>query len=295
MSKIDLSLTTVDAPSAAYDALAAQMLAVTSELVIANQHLQSEISERQHVEQLLQESQRLLQHLLADQERIKEHERKRIAREIHDELAQNLLSLRLDVVHLQTRTAGSHPVLHDRSSVALNQIDLSMKSVRNIINNLHPAVLDLGLQAAVEWQVQEFRRRSGIACELNVEPSPELSAESNLESGSESGFSTNGLSEDRALAIFRIVQESLNNITRHAQATHVKVQLQAESSRLSLKITDNGIGMDLNGQPNSNSFGLISMRERVDGLQGRLEIISAPKQGTMLTVTVPLILDAAGS
>lgn len=285
MSKIDLSRTVVDA---APDALTAQMLALNGQLVSVHEHLKSEISERQRVEQLLQESQQLLHHLLAHQERIKEQERKRIAREIHDELAQNLLSLRLDVARLQVRTSNSHSVLHDRSSAALKQIDLSMKAVRNIINNLHPAVLDLGLYAAIEWQLQDFGQRNGIACELNSESISKSSSELRMDLNADAADLCRRLSDDRALMIFRILQESLNNIVRHAQASCVAVHLRAESSQLCLRITDDGIGMDLDAQRNGNSFGLISMRERVSILHGTLEIISAPRQGTVLIVTVPL-------
>src|SRR5690606_17258009 len=116
----------------------------------------------------LRRSKQLLQELATHQEAIKEEERKRIAREIHDELGQNLLALRIDASMLHARTGGLHPRLHEKAQHALEQIDTTIKSVRTIINDLRPPVLDLGLLAAIEWQVKEFVRRNGIACKLKV-------------------------------------------------------------------------------------------------------------------------------
>ena len=244
------------------------------ELLETNRRLQAEISERALAEKMLLESQLLLRHLAAHQEHLKENERKRIAREIHDELGQNLLALRIDVLRLQTR-ASRHPALNERVGLALEQLDRTIKSVRSVINNLRPAVLDLGLYAAVEWQIKDFRHRSGIACELV---------------GDDNGFDV-GLDEHRALAVFRILQESLTNIARHARATCARIELRRDAAALFMKVSDDGIGMDTGSARQVDSFGLVGIRERISALQGVLAIDSAPGRGTALAVSIPLAGD----
>lgn len=256
----------------AQEQFASQLRQHTAELTEANRLLQAEIGERRLAEQLLLESQQLLRHLAAYQERVKEDECKRIAREIHDELGQNLLALRIDVLRLQVRTANRHPALNQRVGSALAQIDRTIKSVRSIVNNLRPPVLDLGLHAAIEWQVREFRRRNSIACEL---------------SGDGKDFDA-ALDEQRALAIFRVLQESLANIVRHAHASRVSIELRRDAGILFMKIGDNGVGMDVHRARKANSFGLVGIRERISYLQGELTIDSTPGHGTTLTVSIPL-------
>jgi signal transduction histidine kinase len=218
----------------------------------------------------LQQSKLMLRQLASYQEHIKEEERKRIARDIHDELGQSLLALRIDVSMLHARTSTMHPKLNEKASDALNHIDTAIRSVRGIINDLRPPVLDLGLQAAIEWQLDEFRQRSGIDCTMQAKD-----ADSHCD-----------LDEKRATTLFRIVQESLSNITRHAQATQVHVELYGEGRRLYLRIKDNGVGMT--DQKKLNSFGLVGMKERVSMLGGELKIDSAPGKGTVLTIAMPL-------
>jgi len=218
----------------------------------------------------LRQSKLMLRQLASYQEQIKEEERKRIAREIHDELGQSLLALRIDVSMLHARTSAMHPKLNEKTSDALNHIDAAIRSVRGIINDLRPPVLDLGLQAAIEWQLDEFRQRNGIDCTMQVK---------------DADFHSD-LDEKRATTLFRIVQESLSNITRHAQATQVHIELYREGRRLYLRIKDNGVGMT--GHKKMNSFGLVGMKERVSMLGGELKIDSAPGMGTILTISVPL-------
>jgi signal transduction histidine kinase len=219
----------------------------------------------------LRESKQLLRQLASHQEQIKEEERKRIAREIHDELGQNLLALRIDASMLHARTAKMHPKLNEKATYALNQIDTTIKSVRSIINNLRPTVLDLGLQAAIEWQIQEFRRRSGIVCELAVEDERFDQA----------------LDEKCATALFRILQESLTNVLRHAKASRVEVTLSKEGNCLCMKISDNGIGLPKDHTKKGQSFGLQGIDERIKMLGGELKIDSVPGKGTSLTISVP--------
>lgn len=229
-----------------------------------------DITERKQTVEALKRSQELLRELTAHQDRVKEDERRRIAREIHDELGQTLLALRIDVSMLDARTGKSHPRLNEKVRGALQQIDATMKTIRTIINNLRPAVLDLGLTAAIEWQVNEFRRRSGIDCDL-VMDAEEFAVDN-----------------ERATTLFRILQESLTNVIRHANATHVLVEVYNEGGKLTMKIADNGVGLYSETRKAAHSFGLVGMEERVHALNGTFLIASTPGKGTTLTIYIPL-------
>jgi signal transduction histidine kinase len=232
--------------------------------------LEHEIAERRNAEGALRQSQATLRELAAYQERIREDERKRIAREVHDELGQNMLALRLDVAMLHARAGDRHPLLRERSAAALEHIDTTMKSIRTIMNNLRPPVLDLGLQAAIDWQVKQFERRNGIPCELAMnDDGPEVA-------------------DAQATAVFRILQESLNNIGRHARATQVCIELRIDDKQLWMSIQDNGIGMYPSDRRKVRRFGLIGMQERVAMLGGELRIDSKPGQGTLLQMSIPM-------
>lgn len=222
----------------------------------------------------LRQSKQMLQQLASHQERIKEEERKRIAREIHDELGQNLLALRIDASMLHART-GNHPKLNEKAQYALNQIDATIKSVRGIINNLRPPVLDLGLYAAIEWQIEQFSKRSGITCDIDVDDE----------------HFDHGLDETSATALFRILQESLTNVLRHAQATQVRVDLCKNGPWLIMKIADNGVGLDHEVTTAGKTFGLQGINERIRMLGGELKIDSVSGKGTTLAVSLPHCLD----
>jgi signal transduction histidine kinase len=232
--------------------------------------LQGEIVERKSAEEALRQSQAVLRELAAYQEQIREDERKRIAREIHDDLGQNLLALRLDVSVLHARTGERHPRLNGKLGTALMHIDITMKSVRAIINNLRPPVLDLGLQAAIEWQVNEFTRVSGIPCALTMDQQTAM------------------LDDMQATAIFRVLQESLTNIRRHACATAVSIDVRTDGRQLWLSVRDNGVGMYPNERRKSHRFGLVGMAERIGTLGGNLRIDSAPGEGTELHMSIPI-------
>ncbi|WP_232429404.1 sensor histidine kinase [Noviherbaspirillum autotrophicum] len=232
--------------------------------------LEHEIAERSQVEEALRQSQETLRELAAYQERIREDERKRIAREIHDELGQTLLALRLDVSMLHARTGERHPLLKTRTALALEYIDTTMKSIRTIMNNLRPSVLDLGVQAAIEWQVRQFEQRNAIPCQLCID---------------DDGLQ---MDDEHATAVFRILQESLTNIGRHARATIVRITLRIDGGMLKMSIEDNGVGMYPGDRRKSRRFGLIGIQERASMLGGELTIESTPGQGTLLRLTVPL-------
>lgn len=225
-----------------------------------------ELRESQHELQLSHEH---LRRLAAHADQIKEEERKRIAREIHDDLGQNLLALRIDAELLANRTSHSAPRLHERVAGTLQQIDTIIRSVRQIINDLRPNVLDLGLNAAVDWLVADFKRRTGIQCEL-LETHREFKLEDHY-----------------ATAFFRILQESLHNITRHAKASYVRVDLRlTEDGVLAMTVADNGQGMRPGTRDKPQSFGLVGIEERIRILGGNFAIHSSPGLGTTIAVSV---------
>lgn len=219
----------------------------------------------------LQLSHHRLRRLAAHADHIKEEERKRIAREIHDDLGQNLLALRIEADILATRTEKRHPRLHARARATLQQIDNTIRSVRHIINDLRPNVLDLGLSAAVEWQIAQFRQRSGIRCEFI-----------------EDAVADHGVDDHCATAFFRVLQESLSNIHQHACASMVRVELNQSHGMLRMTISDNGIGINSANRHKAGSFGLVGIEERISLLGGSCSISSMPHGGTTVSIAVPI-------
>lgn len=231
-----------------------------------------DITERKQAAELLQQSFAQLRRLSDHQQNLKEEERKRIAQDIHDDLGQNLLALKMDVDMLYARTANAHPRLHKQVGFALQNIVATIQSVKSIINDLRPAALELGLYPAVMWQLKRFERRNGIACSLvAVVPDPEF-----------------GLDDSQTLAIFRIFQESLANIVRHAQATEVEIALSRNESGFTMQVKDNGKGLQPEDRRKANSFGLMGIKERIDLLGGEFVIASSPGNGTVLSISIPL-------
>lgn len=242
----------------------------TARLQEINIRLTAEIAERRRAEEALQQSQQLLRELGHHTGQIIEEERKRIARELHDQLGQNLMALRIDVLMMQRAAGGDKPELNATVESALNNIDSMIKNVRVIINNLRPAVLDLGLAATFEWEIQEFERRTGIVCMLCTDRSE---------------FQVD---DAHALALLRILQESLTNVARHANADRVDVSLHGDGNGLHLRVADNGIGNFPACRRKAKAFGLIGIQERVSALGGSLSIITEKGKGLVLTVTLPL-------
>jgi signal transduction histidine kinase len=236
----------------------------TPHIVVAHEN----ITQHKATESALRESALSMRELAEHQESVREEERKRIAREIHDELGQQLLALKIDVSILQSQL--SHvPEATAQLDGMLRSMSSLMQSMRAIINDLRPAVLDLGLHAAVEWQTREFQRKTGISCALMSDGEDIV------------------LSDACATALFRTLQESLTNVSRHAHASHVDVQLYATDESLLMRVSDDGIGR-LGQQDKPDAFGLRGMRERIGSLGGRLTITAAPDQGVTVTAVIPI-------
>jgi PAS domain S-box-containing protein len=228
---------------------------------------------RQRAEVALRHSRDRLRRLAAYLQSVREQERTAIAREIHDELGQMLTVLRLDVESLGTvisRNSKHGAEAGRRTAIILDHIDSTIRGVRRISSELRPGVLDhLGLMAAIEWQTEGFEKRTGIRCTIqpldhDVHPDSKRSA-----------------------ALFRVFQESLTNISRHAQATEVSVSLQHSDGSLRLEVVDNGRGIEPDRIDDPNSLGLLGMKERAREFGGTFAIRSRPEGGTVVVVTVP--------
>jgi signal transduction histidine kinase len=208
--------------------------------------------------------------LARQQESVRETERRRIGRDIHDDLGQNLLALKIDLSLLHVSTSGAHPQITHKVSCMMGNLDQTIKSLRAVINNLRPLALESGLRHALEWQLAEFSRTHGIRHTLVAAPAV---------------FDTPA-DKERDAMVFRILQESLCNVVRHAHATDVAVEAQRCGSILTLTVQDNGVGM-AQAAPSDGS-GLPGMRERAAAIGGRLSIDGAHGGGTVLTLTFPV-------
>jgi PAS domain S-box-containing protein len=229
-----------------------------------------DISQRKRTESELRETGRRLRELAAHLQSIREQERSRIARELHDELGQALTALGLEVRLLNTRLPPEHRDLRERTRSMTDLISATADSVRRICSELRPALLDdLGLSAAIEWQGEEFTRRSGIACDIESTP-----AEIRLP-------------DELSVAIFRVFQETLTNIARHAHASEVNVRLRLTRGEFQMRVCDDGVGMEATGERKANSFGLLGVRERVRGFGGEVLLSTGSEGGTCLEVVIP--------
>ncbi|MCC7161553.1 MAG: GAF domain-containing sensor histidine kinase [Anaerolineae bacterium] len=212
-----------------------------------------------------------LRALAARLQTIREEERTEIARELHDELGQALTALKMDLVSLAALLPKRNALLRERARAMTDQIDATIKTVRRLSSHLRPVMLDdLGLGPSLEWYAQEFQTRTGIIVESDI-LQDELA-----------------LDQSQATALFRIFQETLTNVARHANATRVNAKLELRAGELVLCIQDNGQGFEVDKVRGNRSLGLLGMRERAENVRGTLEIQGAPGQGTIILVTVPL-------
>ncbi len=214
-----------------------------------------------------------LRNLATHLEAVREQERTRIAREIHDELGQLLTALKLDFAWLRSKVSHDDQILNERFAAVSDTLDTTLRAVRNISTQLRPDVLDkVGLTAAIEWQLQEFRRRTGTRYYFTSNPQ-EIR-----------------IDDEQSTAIFRTLQEALTNVARHGHASQVKINLERKKSQISLRVEDNGIGIDMAKLHDSNSLGLLGMRERAAALGGYVRIRKNHKSGTTVLVCLPLDL-----
>ena len=234
--------------------------------------LTQEIRERARAETELIRSQEQLRDLATHLQDIREEERIQIAREIHDELGQALTALKIDVHWLSRKLPKDQQLLFDKFKSMSKLIDTTVHTVRRISSELRPKLLDdLGLSAAIEWQANEFSQRTGIPCNFRSEPEDII------------------LDKARSTAFFRIFQETLTNIARHAQASRVEIILKENSDYAELTVRDDGNGITAENISDPKALGITGMRERAHSLGGDLEIAGVSDQGTKVKVRIPLL------
>lgn len=201
---------------------------------------------------------------------VREQEKSRIARELHDELAQSLTALKMDTIWVRQNLKVDPDGAFAKLSEMLAMLDASVAATRRIASDLRPLVLDdLGLVPAIEWAVQNFSQRTGIPCALEADEALELQ-------------------EPYATAVFRIVQESLANVGKHARAKQAWVRVAREGHVMLLEVRDDGVGFDTGGARKPQSLGLVGLRERAHLLKGELQVTSGPAQGTTVRARIPV-------
>ncbi|MEM8557919.1 MAG: ATP-binding protein [Bacteroidota bacterium] len=230
----------------------------------------TDVTDRLEAQEELQRSRTALRELAAHLQSVREQERRRISREVHDVLGQALTALRLNVGWLAQRLPDEPPIAK-RVATTEALIDDTIKHVRQIAAQLRPGVLDdFGLVSAMEWYTEQFTAQAEIPVIFEAAPDVDETE----------------IAGEVATALFRILQEALTNVARHAQATRVTVALDLDQDRLCLRVRDDGVGMD--PQRQTRTLGLLGMRERALILDGTVEITSAPGRGTTLAAEVPL-------
>ena len=226
---------------------------------------------QQELEERVLERTRELQALATRLQAIREEERTRVAREIHDELGGRLTGLKLEIMRIRKGRAEQDPELATRLNLLSEHVSQTIRAVQRIASELRPAILDhLGLPAAIAWQCREFQTRSGIPNQLTSRVEELI------------------LDPEQSTAIFRIYQETLTNIVRHAQATRVETLLERQGDHIVLQIRDNGCGISQEELDGAKSLGIVGMRERARLLSGELVIQGAPGEGTCILVKIPL-------
>lgn len=240
---------------------ALQLKESADELITANSALQkSEEKLKNALEQLHQ--------LTQYTERAREEERKAISRELHDDLGQSLTAVKIDLGIIRQNVSDSNVVAKINKISTL--VGDTIKTVQRLTSQLRPEILDdLGLESAIEWYTQEFSQRTGVEVLLEMD----------------SGIA---IAPDTSLTLFRIMQESLTNIARHAKATRVEIALKSTGESINFRISDNGIGITETGLKSKKSFGLIGMKERADSLGGTFDIYGENGHGTVIKLIFPL-------
>ena len=230
-----------------------------------------DITQRKRAEKELRSSREQLRSLSTHLQCVSEQERTNIAREIHDDLGQTLTALKMDLSWLDKRLPKDQEILSEKTKSMSKLIDMTIRTVQRVSTELRPGLLDdLGLAAAMEWQAEEFQNRTGIECKLTLDPENII------------------LDQDRSTAIFRIFQETLTNVARHANATRVKVSLKEKAGKLEMKVRDDGKGITEKQISDPKSFGLMGIRERANFWGGEVTINGIRDKGTTVTVSIPV-------
>ncbi|MGD0278220.1 MAG: PAS domain S-box protein [Smithella sp.] len=230
-----------------------------------------DITAEKKAQEDLKRSRQELRNLSVHLQSVREEESTRVARKIHDELGQSLTALQMDLSWLINRLPAGNKSIREKTQNMSGLVDATIESVHNITTELRPSLLDdLGLAAAIEWQAADFQKRSGIRCQAHI------------------GCGDSVINKEQATAIFRIFQETLTNIARHARATLCKVSLTENENELRLEVTDNGIGITQWQIDDTQSFGMIGMRERAHLWGGTVHVRNVKPSGTMVKVLIPL-------
>jgi PAS domain S-box-containing protein len=228
-----------------------------------------DITHRRQADHALRESQQLLRDLAAQSAASREAELKHVAREVHDELGQILTAVRMDVSLLRMQFGEQNPQLHQKIQDMMVLVDKAIQGVRDVTVNLRPPALDMGLVSALTWLTNDFNSRNNTACSLRLFDNPRE------------------LTEAQTVVIFRIVQESLTNVVRHAAASRVDITLTQIDTGIEIVVQDDGQGFDETLKSGRKSFGLLGMKERALAVNGRVNVTSTPGKGTVVSVYIP--------
>lgn len=210
-----------------------------------------------------------LRKLIVQSEAMREEERKIIAREVHDELGQLLTALRMNVGLLDIRYGEQDADLHNSIAGIIKLLDQTIGCARDVVNNLRPVVLDMGVVPALQWLRDEFVKNTGTPCNLYF-PKEQIQVDEGI-----------------SISAFRVVQESLTNVARYANASKVEISIAQDADNFSVTICDDGIGFESERILEQKSFGLLGMRERALSLEGEVYIYSFPGEGTQIYFVVP--------
>ncbi|HEX8358185.1 MAG TPA: PAS domain S-box protein, partial [Segetibacter sp.] len=231
----------------------------------------NDVTERQKSRKSLVKMNLQLRELTFHLQNVREEERTSIAREIHDELGQQLTVLKMNVAWVKRKMGEQDELIVNKLKETLELCDFTITTIRKIASNLRPSIIDdLGLVAAIEWQCEEFSKRSGVPVNFSSDVN-------NLK-----------FKPDASIALFRILQEALTNVARHANATNITCTLKKQGGNITLTIIDNGRGFDLSGKRKVKTLGILGMTERAAMINGTYKISSVPNKGTTVSVQIPL-------
>lgn len=233
--------------------------------------LQAERGAHAEVENALSGSHEVLCRLVRQQENVREAERARIARDLHEELGQRLLSLRVELALQQAAVRGTSPGVHDKLTQAIANLDAAIRSVRAIVGGLRPIAPGQSLCEAAERHLAEFARLHGLDYRFDAGRMSQAMAD-----------------QERDAVLFRVLQESLSNVARHARATMVQVTLAEAAGEAVLKVEDDGVGAQPAGRLEARSYGVDGMRERTEAYGGTLTLAPGRRGGTVVCATLPL-------